>query len=122
MTEERQRTCNRTMSIDDDEGDNRATMRCQLPMGHDGPHQEIYQSRIHGKVTVSFEKGTAPVLLNRLKHIIPEGETCQFLDGTSCPFLAFVGMDEEWKEFACYLSSNVTHLIWPSESHKGCDQ
>lgn len=51
--------CNRAMSIGDDHGDNEATMRCRLPMGHDGPHQETYESCSHGKVTVSFEKGPA---------------------------------------------------------------
>ena len=115
--------CNRVLSIGDDHGDNEATMRCQLPMGHDGPHQEIYEGYRQGKVTVLFEKGFTPVLIERVRHMIPAGETCQFSDGHNCPFLAFIGMDDEWKEFACYLSGNICggSRFYPDEFHKGCD-
>ncbi|MBU2774200.1 hypothetical protein HMI48_10025 [Acidithiobacillus ferrooxidans] len=123
MAEEK-RTCNRCMSIGDDHGDNEATMRCQLPMGHDGPHQETYESCNHGKVTVSFEKGFTPVQIERVRHMIPAGESCQFSDGSHCPFLAFLGMDDEWKKFACYLSGDVWgggSRFYPREFSKGCD-
>lgn len=117
------RCCNRTMSIGDDYGDNEATMHCQLPMGHRGPHQESYESFRHGKVTVTFEKGFTPVHIKRLLHMIPAGETCQFKDGRACPFLAFLGMDDAWKTFACYLSGDVCGgtRFYPDEFHKGCD-
>ncbi len=35
--------CNAHLYISDDYGDNHATMRCQLPSGHDGEHQEIFK-------------------------------------------------------------------------------
>jgi len=34
--------CNAHMYLGDDYGDNRCTMRCNLPEGHDGPHQETF--------------------------------------------------------------------------------
>ncbi len=115
------RRCNRVLSIDDDHGDNEATMRCQLPMGHEGPHQETYEGYRRGKVTVLFEKGFTPVKIERLQHMIPTGETCQFEDGRNCPFLAFIGMNDDWKEFACYLSGDASmSRFYPDEFHKGC--
>lgn len=33
-------SCTGRLSIGDNYGDNEATMRCQLPKGHKGPHQE----------------------------------------------------------------------------------
>ena len=115
--------CNRCMSIGDDWGDNEATMRCQLLMGHDGPHQETYESCSHGKVTVSFEKGFTPVRMKRVKHMVPDGESCQFEDGRNCPFLAFIGIDDERKKFACYLSGDICggSRFYPNEFQKGCD-
>ena len=35
--------CNAELHIGDDFGDNRCTMRCKLPAGHDGMHREEYQ-------------------------------------------------------------------------------
>jgi hypothetical protein len=108
--------CNRTMSIGDDD----SLMWCQLPMGHDGPHQESYDSERFGKVTTTFENGTTPVRMNRLKHMVPAGRICWFKDGRTCPFLALTDHPEgEASEFACYLSAD-TNPIWPSEFHKGC--
>ncbi len=121
MAEERKRTCNRSRSIDD-EGDNRATMRCQLPMGHDGPHEESYDSHKFGKVTTTFEKGAAPVLMGRLKHMVPGGRTCFFPDGRWCPFLACLDHQEgESPELDCYLSGDFFTRIWPDEYRKGCE-
>jgi hypothetical protein len=34
--------CNARLHIGDDYGDNRATMRCHLPEGHEGDHREKY--------------------------------------------------------------------------------
>lgn len=120
--------CNRCMSIGDDHGDNEAIMRCQLPMGHKGPHQETYESCNHGKVTVSFEKGFTPIRVDRVKHMIPEGRTCQFEDGRNCPFLAFLGFGKgvgsNRKKLACYLSGDVWRQgshFYPNEFQKGCD-
>ncbi len=124
MSNNESKICNRCMSIGDDHGDNEATMRCQLPMGHDGPHQEAYESGGHGKVTVTFEKGFTPVKIERLQHMIPAGETCQFEDGLNCPFLAALGMDNERMKFACYLSGDVfggTPHFYPNEFQKGCN-
>jgi hypothetical protein len=36
--------CNARLYIGDDFGDNRATMLCQLPPGHTGPHREDYNT------------------------------------------------------------------------------
>lgn len=35
--------CNAKLYIGDDYGDNHATMRCQLPVGHEGEHKEVFQ-------------------------------------------------------------------------------
>ena len=45
--------CNARLYIGDDYGDNHATMRCQLPEGHDGPHQEQFK-REGGKQQVTI--------------------------------------------------------------------
>ena len=47
-------TCNAELHIADDYGDNHATMKCQLEVGHAGPHRENFQ---HGgtPVTLTWE-------------------------------------------------------------------
>jgi len=53
--------CNARLSIGDDHGDNSATIRCQLPPGHDGPHKECYNAGYHGdvnNVTITWDKDT----------------------------------------------------------------
>lgn len=35
--------CNARLRIADDYGDNVGTMRCQRPVGHEGPHQERWR-------------------------------------------------------------------------------
>ena len=53
--------CNVRLSIGDDYGDNQATIRCQLPPGHDGPHRECYNAGYHGdvnNVTITWDKDT----------------------------------------------------------------
>ncbi len=54
---------------------------------------------------------------------MPSGESCQFEDGRNCPFLAFTGMHDKWKEFACYLSGDICggSRFYPDEFRKGCD-
>jgi len=47
--------CNAHLYISDDYGDNHATMRCQLPEGHDGKHQEKFE-RDGSEVVVTWEK------------------------------------------------------------------
>lgn len=37
-------TCPATCELADDHGDNEATMRCQLPEGHAGPHRELFRA------------------------------------------------------------------------------
>ena len=34
-------TCNAEIRLADDYGDNAATLKCQLPEGHIGPHTEV---------------------------------------------------------------------------------
>lgn len=118
MLDNEEKQCNRTMSIGDDD----SLIRCQLPMGHKGPHQESYESAYNGKVTTAFEKGATPVQIERVKHMIPDGDICWFKDGRKCPFLAirdrFVG---ESIKFACYLSGEWSHFFSPSEYGKGCE-
>jgi hypothetical protein len=47
--------CNARLYIGDDYGDNRATMRCQLKPGHEGPHKEVYgQNGRDKKVTITW--------------------------------------------------------------------
>ena len=45
--------CNAHLYIGDDYGDNHATMRCQLPKGHKGRHQEKYDHN-DGEVIVKW--------------------------------------------------------------------
>lgn len=44
--------CNAHLYIGDNFGDNHATMRCQLPHGHEGRHQEVFR---YGTVEVTWE-------------------------------------------------------------------
>lgn len=52
--------CNAHLYIGDNYGDGHATMRCQLPDGHDGPHRERYSHRgldgEPGPVEITWEK------------------------------------------------------------------
>ena len=50
--------CNAHLYIGDDYGDNHATMRCQLPKGHDGDHQETFRNG-KAKVTWSEDERTS---------------------------------------------------------------
>lgn len=43
--------CPATLEIGDDYGDNYATMHCDQPEGHDGPHSEIF---FDGRATVTW--------------------------------------------------------------------
>jgi hypothetical protein len=40
--------CNAWLHIGDNFGDNHATMRCQLPPGHEGPHKEEWNGQVSG--------------------------------------------------------------------------
>ena len=113
-----QKVCNRRMSIADDMGDNEASIRCQLPRGHKGPHQEQYNSCSHGVVTITFEKGhVPPVDFARIAHMIPKGETCVTRYGPKCPFYAVSGMDEEHQDVFCYLNG-AHNIVYNDESRK----
>jgi hypothetical protein len=48
--------CNAELSIADNYGDGNATFLCQLKPGHEGLHQEEYNSHLAGAVTVTWEK------------------------------------------------------------------
>ena len=47
--------CNVRLQIGDDYGDNCTTFRCQLPVGHDGRHQEEFVNGV--PITVLWDKG-----------------------------------------------------------------
>lgn len=47
--------CNAHLHIADNFGDNHATMRCQLPAGHSGLHQEKYLLYGEHNVTVTWD-------------------------------------------------------------------
>jgi len=47
--------CNAHLYISDDFGDNHATIRCQLPPGHEGPHQEKFNRVEAGTCSVCWE-------------------------------------------------------------------
>lgn len=82
---------------------------------------EAYESAYHGKVITPFEKGSVPVQIERLKHMVPDGDICWLKDGRTCPFLALTDHPEgEAPEFACYLSGDFFTRIWPCQYHKGC--
>jgi hypothetical protein len=44
--------CGAELHISDDYQDNNATIICQLPKGHDGPHQEVFDR--DGEVKITF--------------------------------------------------------------------
>lgn len=48
--------CNAHLYIADDYGDNRATIRCQLPKGHDGEHREVFERGSSGEVVIRWQK------------------------------------------------------------------
>lgn len=48
--------CNEHLYIADDYGDGQATMRCQLPKGHEGSHREIFHRDTSGEVTVTWQR------------------------------------------------------------------
>lgn len=121
-TKQAVKQCNRVMSMGDDYGDNETTIRCQLPIGHDGHHQESYESERYGTVVITFRKGSTPVQMSRLRHMVPSGECCVNSDGAPCPFLAVAGIDGEKQELACYLSGSADNRIWPSDGYKACDE
>ena len=53
--------CNARLFIADDFGDNTCTMRCSLPAGHEGYHQEAFERDNGNKVVTSWtvnEAGT----------------------------------------------------------------
>jgi len=57
--------CNARLSIADDHGDNHATIRCQLPPGHIGPHQEHYNAGYGddvNNVTIMWDKDTRDLI------------------------------------------------------------
>ncbi len=116
MPQASEKPCNRVIFKDD------CALGCELPMGHDGPHQHTHEGPRGGAVTIVFEKGFARLQIDRLQHMIPDGKTCWFADGRACPFLAFLGMDDEFRDYACYLSTDMLGgwCIYPTERHKAC--
>lgn len=47
--------CNARLYIADDYGDNRCTMRCMLPKGHEGRHREEYDAFGDNHVVVEWD-------------------------------------------------------------------
>jgi hypothetical protein len=47
-------TCEATMTIADDYGDNEATIHCQLEAGHAGPHEEKFERDDCGSVCIQW--------------------------------------------------------------------
>lgn len=54
--EDRPGECNAWLELADDYGDNEATIRCQLPAGHEGPHQEKFKRTSSGEVFITWER------------------------------------------------------------------
>ena len=48
--------CNARLYIADNFGDNHATMRCQLPEGHEGQHRESFTKMDEGACIVQWER------------------------------------------------------------------
>lgn len=100
------KTCNRHLHYNDHDPEGCGSICCDLPRGHKGPHQNHSQSKENGKVLMQFDRGMVPVLVERLKHIIPQGEraSCRNEDGTkNCPFSFRVGNDDDLVSHQCYL-------------------
>ena len=69
--------CTATLDFADDYGDNPCTMRCQLPEGHDGPHQEagnlhmvaytVTWNPLPGDVPVTLETWFRPEVIEEVR-------------------------------------------------------
>jgi hypothetical protein len=58
MSRKKNKTCNKTLVMGDDFGDNSITFMCQLPAGHEGSHYEegdMGYDQIHLPYKVSWE-------------------------------------------------------------------
>jgi hypothetical protein len=44
-----EKLCTARLHIGDDFGDNSATIRCQLPKGHEGLHKEAFEHSVYSK-------------------------------------------------------------------------
>lgn len=47
--------CNACLFLGDDYGDNRTTIRCQLPLNHDGQHREQFEKYGGNAVTITWD-------------------------------------------------------------------
>jgi len=72
--------CNSHFYIADDFGDNSATMRYQLPKGHEGAHREEFE-RCGGKVVVTWEKDEREAAEREEAYIEAIGELCRTTTG-----------------------------------------
>ena len=81
MTQAVEKVCNRVLFMGDDYRYNESAMGCELPMGHDGPHQHMYEGP-PGKPAGSTMGG--PVLLSQvlaeLQKPDPHGHRRKALD------------------------------------------
>jgi len=87
--------CNARLFIGDNYGDGTATMRCQLPHGHDGVHREEFQRR-GGAVVITWvadERQRCDHGCGRWEHEHEHGGS----ERTSCPKYAY---DHEYSDCA----------------------
>lgn len=66
--------CNAHIYIGDNFGDNHATMRCSLPHGHDGPHEETFRGT--AKVTWEQDERARPGTCGVCGEQVDIVETC----------------------------------------------
>ena len=59
-------TCEARLYIADDYGDNEATIRCQLPSGHDGPHEERSERPGGQQVVITWDVDEARMWPNEI--------------------------------------------------------
>lgn len=68
-------TCNARLYIVDDYGDNEATIRCQLPGGHDGPHEERSERPGGQRIVITWDVDeTTPEQIAQLVAQIDEDD------------------------------------------------
>ena len=111
--------CNARLFIGDDWGDNRSTMRCQLPSGHKGRHQEKYKSDASGLVKITWVKDAR---FTCERHGIQADDHCHKCD--DAPVMCSVhGMQDSYMCFKCSDEGNfVCPVHGEQDNPYGCHE
>lgn len=109
--------CGACLFLGDDHGDNTCTFRCQLPLGHEGLHQELFTRepykpipgtphnppRAAGQVTITWEQDERYICT---QHGLQKGDDCRicgkellaYTDAHSCDACFGLGQEHDGKD------------------------